>query len=67
VKDERQIRDRIAAIEADERMSYKPANVMVNAPLALIQVEGKAVSQALLWVLDEASYCAGSYPDRTPR
>ena len=29
----------IAAIEADERYHYKPADVDVNAPLALVQVE----------------------------
>lgn len=56
-----EIRERIAVIECDERMGYEPANVVVNAPLALIQLEGENVIQALKWVLGEASMCAGSY------
>lgn len=34
----RQIRQRIAEILADERLSYSPANIFNNAPLALVQV-----------------------------
>mgnify|MGYP001598549399 CR=1 FL=1 len=39
----------VARIEADERFRYKPANVYINAPLALIQVDMTAEhSQAKL-------------------
>jgi hypothetical protein len=58
---EEQIRQRIEEIKSDARMGYSPARVDVNAPLALIQVEGEAVVQALRWVLGERNRCAGSY------
>lgn len=32
------IRERIAEIKSDDRLTYKPATIQVNAPLALIQV-----------------------------
>lgn len=51
----------IAAIEADERMGYEPANVFINAPLALIQTEGEAAVRALKWALGEIENPAGSY------
>jgi len=56
-----ELRRRIAEVEADERFHYPPARVDVNAPLALIQVEGKAVVQALRWALGELPGCAYSY------
>lgn len=43
----------IARIEADDRYNSPPANVAINAPLALIQVELKATAGALRWMLGE--------------
>jgi hypothetical protein len=64
MKSEQQVRKRLAEIQHDARMGYKPATVFENAPLALIQTEGEAVVGALLWVLGERESCAGSYPER---
>ena len=66
MKTEAEIWKRIAEIRSDERMSYKPANVQVNAPLALIQVEGAAVVSALEWVLGQRCFCGGSFPTKEP-
>ena len=66
VRTEAEIRARIADISSDERMSYKPANVFVNAPLALIQVEGESVRSALEWVLGQRERCAGSFRTTEP-
>lgn len=33
------IRDRIAIIKLDERLTYPHANVFVNAPLAIVQIQ----------------------------
>lgn len=52
----KKIEEAIKEIESDERYNYPPANVFVNAPLALIQIEMKgrvtAFKQALL-LIDE--------------
>ena len=40
------LKSKIAEIRADERFKYPPALVQVNAPLALIQVEMKALVHA---------------------
>ena len=48
---EKYIREQIAKIEADERYSYPPADVFVNAPLAMVQVDMKAKVQAYKKVL----------------
>jgi hypothetical protein len=59
------IKARIAEIKADERYSYSPANVMVNAPLALIQVEQKSIVAAREWVLSlpGCSRCQSPLPE----
>lgn len=46
-----EVQAKLAEIEADERFHYKAANVLVNAPLALIQVELKARHEVLTWML----------------
>jgi hypothetical protein len=56
---EKQIRDRIAEIDSDERYHYKPALVQINAPLALIQVQMEAEARALSWVLGETAPKSG--------
>lgn len=48
---EKTIRAEIARLKRDERYSYPPAQVQINAPLALIQVDLKARVQALEWAL----------------
>lgn len=48
-----EIKDVIKKIEADERLSYEPAKVEVNAPLALVQVNLQAKVDTLKWVLKE--------------
>lgn len=62
------IRRRVADIQSDVRYAKDgepKANVQVNTPLALIQLEGSASVNALLWALGERMACAGSYPART--
>lgn len=49
-----EIEKRLAELKADERLSYPPANVFTNAPLALIQVALKNEIMALTWVLKES-------------
>lgn len=51
MKTQEEIRRRLIGVEADARLHYPPANVEVNAPLALIQVGLAAESNALRWVL----------------
>jgi len=46
-----QVSKKLKQIEADERFHYPPANVLINAPLALIQVDLHAQHQTLTWVL----------------
>lgn len=53
MRPEAEIRARLADLMEDERLHYKRANVLVNAPLALIQVEGHAEAWTLAWVLGE--------------
>ena len=48
-----EIRARIADIDADERYHYPPAQVQINAPLALIQVSMGSEARALAWALGE--------------
>jgi hypothetical protein len=50
---EKQMRDRLKAIDADERYHYKAATVFENAPLALIQLEMETEARVLAWVLGE--------------
>jgi hypothetical protein len=49
VKDE--IEKRIAEIESDDRFKRKPASIVVNAPLALIQMGLKGEFDALKYCL----------------
>lgn len=47
----KQIAERLAAYEGDERGHYPVATVFENAPLALIQVKLETGKQELKWVL----------------
>jgi hypothetical protein len=59
MKTEKEIRSKIAEIDSDERFHYPVANVVINAPLALIQTDLEAVVAALAWVLGENPPKAG--------
>ena len=41
------IQQEIDKIESDDRYNYPPANIMINAPLAIIQIEMKSRHKAL--------------------
>jgi hypothetical protein len=53
MKSETEIRKRLTEIENDERLSYPPATIQVNAPLALIQTQLETASTYLRWVLED--------------
>lgn len=67
MKTEAEIRQRIQEIASDVRVNDTPADVFVNAPLALIQVEGASVIQALEWALGKRKTCADSFPARSKK
>lgn len=46
----------IARLKADDRLDGPPAQVQINAPLALIQVFLRARIGALEWVLESISH-----------
>ena len=52
MKTQQEIEKRLDKILKDDRLSYPPANVQINAPLALIQVQLESMRSILLWVLD---------------
>ncbi len=51
MKTEKEIKAELKKLEADERLSYKTATIVENAPLALIQLEMETNIAALKWVL----------------
>ena len=51
MKTKQEIQKEIRRIKSDERWSYPPAMVQVNAPLALIQMGMKARVEALEWAM----------------
>jgi hypothetical protein len=53
MKTEKEIRQRLLEIESDERLSYEPALVEVNAPLALTQCSLGSQRDILKWVLND--------------
>lgn len=52
MKTEEEIKNRLDIVMADERLSYPPARVDINAPLALIQLSLETQRDVLQWVLD---------------
>lgn len=46
-----EIRQKLAVVEADERLGYPTANVQTNAPLALVQLSLESHRDSLRWVL----------------
>jgi hypothetical protein len=60
---EEEIRRRIKQIEQDSRFDREnPANVQINAPLALQQATMEARLNTLKWLLGEESFGAGVEP-----
>ncbi len=47
------IKAKIQELKGDSRMRLKPANVYINAPLALIQTEIEGQLAVLNWVLKQ--------------
>jgi hypothetical protein len=52
MRTEQEIRDRIRELERDPRHAYPPANVAVNAPIALEQISIRSQIAILRWVLE---------------
>ena len=48
-----EIKKRLKKILSDERLGYPSANVQVNAPLALIQLQLETERDILKWVLKQ--------------
>lgn len=61
VKTREQLEKELARIEADERLSYGAANMLINGPLAAIQIADGSRANAIRWVLgmDSKVYCKG--------
>ncbi len=48
-----EIKERLKTLEGDERISYPPASIEINGPLALIQLSIGTQIDLLNWVLKE--------------
>lgn len=53
MRTKREIKERLAKILKDKRLSYPSATVFNNAPLALIQESLETERDTLEWVLEE--------------
>ena len=53
MKTKEEIQAKLEELQKDERVSYPPADVFSNAPLALIQTELESMIKALKWVLKD--------------
>lgn len=51
MKTEKEIRDMLNNLKSDERLGYPTANIAINAPLALIQLDLESRVDMLKWVL----------------
>lgn len=51
MKSESELLQELAKLRTDERVSYPTANVVINAPLALVQITLETRIHALEWVL----------------
>ncbi len=47
----KQINSRLQEIKSDDRFLVEPANVFVNAPLAIVQIQFETEKRTLEWVL----------------
>lgn len=48
-----EIKKKLKKILSDERLKYPSANIQINAPLALIQLELETKRDILRWVLKQ--------------
>lgn len=53
MRTEKEIRERLAVVEADERLSYPVATVVENAGLALVQTVLETERDLLHWILKD--------------
>jgi hypothetical protein len=53
MKTKEEIQEKLDEVNADERLGYAPAQVHINAPLALIQLSLETQRDILEWVLDK--------------
>jgi len=53
MRTEQEIREKLKKVMDDERLHYPPADVFINAPLALIQTHLEAQRGLLTWILNE--------------
>lgn len=51
MRTEEKIRALLAHVEKDDRLKQPPANIHVNAPLALVQLELETKRDLLRWIL----------------
>lgn len=57
MRTEAELRAKLAELEADDRLTkYKSASTFSNAPLALIQMSGRAQIDLLRWALGEPPF-----------
>lgn len=63
MKSQTEIQDKLKKILADERLSYPSANIQINAPLALIQLELETKRDTLRWVLADTPGQKYALPD----
>jgi len=54
MKTEKQIQNMIDKLKSDSRLKSPTANIQINAPLALIQLELESKISTLKWALKEA-------------
>jgi hypothetical protein len=52
MKTKEEIEEKLNEVLADDRLKMKPAEIAINAPLALIQLTLEVESDILKWVLD---------------
>ena len=51
MKTKEEIEAKLSEIESDERLSYPPATIDINAPLALIQLSLECKRDLIKWIL----------------
>jgi len=54
MKNKKEVLQKIEEIISDERLHYKKATILENAPLALIQFEMETELKMLYWILGES-------------
>jgi hypothetical protein len=60
MKSEDELKEKLETLEGDERLHYKPAQVQINAPLALYQVGLESACNMLRWSLGMEPFKRGT-------